>query len=46
MNLIQDSFMELQKIFIGFNTQITNNLLQQVDRQILNAYHDALEKTC
>uniref|UniRef100_A0A336LPP5 CSON009169 protein n=1 Tax=Culicoides sonorensis TaxID=179676 RepID=A0A336LPP5_CULSO len=46
INLIEDSFVELQRIFMEFNTKITNNLLQQVDRDLLTAYHDALTIPC
>lgn len=46
VSLIEDSFMELQKTFLGFNIQITNNLLQQVDRELLTAYHDAMGLVC
>uniref|UniRef100_A0A336KS15 CSON013184 protein n=1 Tax=Culicoides sonorensis TaxID=179676 RepID=A0A336KS15_CULSO len=46
INLIEDSFMELQRIFMEFNTKITNNLLQQVDRDLLTLYHDALQIQC
>lgn len=46
VNLIQDSFTELEKTFLAFNTKITTNLLQKVDLDLLQAYHDTLLLQC
>ncbi|XP_063699958.1 uncharacterized protein LOC134830408 [Culicoides brevitarsis] len=46
VDLIENSFERMKQTFLDWNTQITSNLLQQVDQDLLRAYHDGMNLAC